>query len=163
MGKKKVYYQIQNEKYFKKATLAFRIISDSIRFKHLKIFASKRRDEAGELLPQYRVSGLTRTYKEDRAITIVAVVKYDKTITLKLGHSICHPNDSYDFSIGIDMAIKNAFNDTRMITTKSYSMLTPSRILKIVEDESDYICEHLDRYIHPKIYKYDRIEEKVNR
>jgi hypothetical protein len=161
MGKKKVYYRIQNEKYVKALTSAFREGSDSVRIKHLKIFASKR-EEGGELLPRCRLGGVIRTYKEGRVITTVAVIKYDKTITMRLGHSICHPDDSYNFSIGINKAIKNAFNDKRIITTNSYSMLIPSRVLKIVEDESDYICEHLDRYIHPKRYKYDRIEEKNN-
>jgi len=70
-----------------------------------------------------------------------------KHTVLKLGYSITHPNDKYDYNFGVNFAIKRALKSHRSLIATSYSMLAQERFENIVKDELEYIQTNLVDYV----------------
>ncbi len=69
--------------------------------------------------------------------------------TLTLGMSICHPSDTFDEEVGVEIAkarIENGY-DLGKLETSNVTMLTEDAIMAELVTKLNYVCEHIDDYI----------------
>ena len=69
--------------------------------------------------------------------------------TLTLGMSICHPSDTFDEEVGVEIAkarIKNGY-DLGKLETSNVTMLTEDAIMAELVTKLNYVSEHIDDYI----------------
>jgi hypothetical protein len=75
----------------------------------------------------------------------VYTVKKNITKTVfKLGHAIKNPIDINDPQFGLELAVKRAVSNVKILSTNSCSLLNDERCMKIVEDEYQYVKELYD-------------------
>lgn len=71
-----------------------------------------------------------------------------KTKQFSIGHSICHPSDSFDERIGYEKAYNRAkVNNNRVLTTTSWTMLQNDQCKMLVQHEAEYIANNIERFI----------------
>ena len=68
---------------------------------------------------------------------------------LALGVSICHPSDTFNEEIGINIAKKriNRGQDLGQIETSNVTMLTEDAIMAEILVKLNHICQNIDEYI----------------
>jgi hypothetical protein len=68
---------------------------------------------------------------------------------LTLGVSICHPSDTFDEQIGIDIAKGriNSGQDLGQLETSNVTMLTEDAIMSEILVKLNHICQNIDEYI----------------
>ena len=69
--------------------------------------------------------------------------------TLTLGMSICHPSDTFDEEVGVEIAkarIEKGY-DLGKLETSNVTMLTEDAIISELVCKLNYIMEHIDDYI----------------
>ena len=68
---------------------------------------------------------------------------------LTLGVSICHPSDTFNEEIGINIAKKriNRGQDLGQIETSNVTMLTEDAIMAEILVKLNHICQNIDEYI----------------
>lgn len=79
------------------------------------------------------------------------LIYYDKRLLrrLTIGHSICHPTDEFDETIGISVA-KGKIKDGRdlgILETNSANMLTKDMIMLELLGKLTYITDNIDNFI----------------
>lgn len=62
-----------------------------------------------------------------------------------MGYSICHSHDEFNIGRGINLA-KKRFSLSPM-TTQNGSFLNPDMVKVIVDNELDYIAEHIEEFM----------------
>ena len=69
--------------------------------------------------------------------------------TLTLGMSICHPSDTFDEEVGVEIAkarIRDGY-DLGRLETSNVTMLTEDAIMAELVTKLNYVSEHIDDYI----------------
>jgi hypothetical protein len=69
--------------------------------------------------------------------------------TLTLGMSICHPSDTFDEEVGVEIAkarIENGY-DLGKLETSNVTMLTEDAIIAELLCKLNYVMSHIDDYI----------------
>lgn len=65
--------------------------------------------------------------------------------TFNMGHAICAPEDVYSEDVAIKLCKKRFAKSP--ITTRNGNFLTIDMVTAIIENEVDYICEHINKFV----------------
>jgi hypothetical protein len=75
-----------------------------------------------------------------------------KTRTLKIGYSICHPEDKFDEDYGVKLALKRIKDGdiNGKLITNDFTMLTKDMIQCILDCKLKYFTENIDKYLRKR-------------
>ncbi len=72
---------------------------------------------------------------------------YDITKGLKIGISICNPDDEYDEELGEQKAIKKAMKSDFAIVTPNSGLISTPMVQAILHKEAEYLKNNPEKYI----------------